>query len=340
MSVFASLRRARALLGGLLLLAAACSNPAVPNPSPTPQPQPLPGPKPVAAVAVSPAALTLEVNASQQLTVTLRAADSTLLADRDVQWSSDDATKVAVDANGRVTAVAAGSAKITAWSEGKTGTMQVTVPVQQPVAVAHVVLSPGNANLEPGQSVGTTLRVYDAQGQILTGRAVTYTSSNETVATVDAMGRIRAQQGGTAWITAEVEGKTARVHVEVPMWLEYRVNTINGPAFTYTVTRRMYDGKDAEVRVTLLAGILRRSTTSTAYELHLTLQQQTEGYYIVDRIITDRGTVEWSWTPGLKLVSTTTPGQEIFVGVTNTTLKAFQLPIEGEVKADLTFQKF
>jgi uncharacterized protein YjdB len=69
-----------------------------------------------------------------------------------ITWSTN-AAAVATVAGGVVTAVSAGSAVITATSEGKSGTATITVTPPPPAAVATVVVSPSTASVQVG---GTT----------------------------------------------------------------------------------------------------------------------------------------------------------------------------------------
>jgi hypothetical protein len=64
---------------------------------------------------------------TQQLAAVTRDAASNVLIGRVVTWAASDQSKATVDANGLVTAVAAGTTIITATSEGKTGTAQIIV---------------------------------------------------------------------------------------------------------------------------------------------------------------------------------------------------------------------
>ena len=88
---------------------------------------------PVATVAVAPLTASILVGANQQLTATTRDAAGNVLAGRVVTWGSSNTSKATVDATGLVTAVAAGTAIITATSEGKSGSAQITVNVPPPV---------------------------------------------------------------------------------------------------------------------------------------------------------------------------------------------------------------
>src|SRR3970282_2245815 len=94
---------------------------------------------PVASVTVSPASATLVEGESTQFDASVRDEGGQTLADRVVAWATSDPTIATVSATGLVTGVAAGTARISATSEGKGDTATVTV---NPVAVASVSVSP------------------------------------------------------------------------------------------------------------------------------------------------------------------------------------------------------
>src|SRR6266480_974971 len=80
---------------------------------------------PVAAVTVNPASLT--VSATAQLTATPKDSNGTALSGRAVTWATNNPAVATVSGSGLVTGVAAGSATITATSEGKSGSATITV---------------------------------------------------------------------------------------------------------------------------------------------------------------------------------------------------------------------
>ncbi|HEX4934900.1 MAG TPA: Ig-like domain-containing protein, partial [Gemmatimonadaceae bacterium] len=86
-----------------------------------------PPPAPVATVAVAPDTATLVRAQGRTLAATLRDAAGNVLAGRAVAWSSSAVTVATVTADGAVTAVAPGVARIAATSEGKEGAATITV---------------------------------------------------------------------------------------------------------------------------------------------------------------------------------------------------------------------
>ena len=84
---------------------------------------------PVARIDIGGAALggAMYVGQSAQLTASLVGAGDEVLPVRPLTWGSSDNSKVAVDATGKVTAIAVGSATITASTDAKSATTTVTV---------------------------------------------------------------------------------------------------------------------------------------------------------------------------------------------------------------------
>jgi uncharacterized protein YjdB len=187
------------------------------------------GNAPVASVAVSPKSDTMTVHGTRQLSVTVRDASGNVLTGRSVSWESLNSTLAAVDGNGLVTALAAGTARIRAVSEGIADTATLTINPEPPAAVATVTVSLNSPSIEVGQQTTAIATTKDASGNVLTGRAVTWTSSNAAIATVDTAGRVRAVAAGSASITATSEGKSGSATVTV-------TNPAPAPVATVTVS--------------------------------------------------------------------------------------------------------
>jgi uncharacterized protein YjdB len=169
-------------------------------------------PVPVASVSVSPATASLVIGSTVQLSATTKDASGNTLTGRTVTWSTSDASIASVDANGLVTANALGSATITATSETKTATAQITVTV---APVAKVDVSPATVTVALNATTQLTATTSDASGRVLTGRTVTWSSSDQTKATVDANGLVKGLAYGQVTITATSEGKTGTATVKV-----------------------------------------------------------------------------------------------------------------------------
>ena len=84
-------------------------------------------PVPVNAVTVTPAAVSLAVGDTATLSATLTDSSGSALFGRAITWSSSDPTVATVLVTGFVRGITAGTATITATSEGHSGTAVVTV---------------------------------------------------------------------------------------------------------------------------------------------------------------------------------------------------------------------
>ena len=150
----------------------------------------------VTGVTLNKTALTLETGASETLTATVAPAEAT---NKKVTWKSDKPEIASVDANGKVTGVKAGEATITVTTEdgGKTATCKVTV---KPNLVSEITLAALAIYVGESKAVTATVKPDDA-----TNKELTWTSSDETVATVDATGKVTGKKIGTATITATAQ---------------------------------------------------------------------------------------------------------------------------------------
>jgi uncharacterized protein YjdB len=152
------------------------------------------------------------VGQTSQATAVTRDANGNTLTGRTVTWTSSNTSVATVNSSGLVTTLAAGSTTITGTSETKTGTATLTVTVA-PVATVTVTLTPSSVNV--GQTSQASAVTRDANNNVLTGRTVTWTSSNPNVATVNSAGLITTLSAGTTTITGTSETKTGTATLTV-----------------------------------------------------------------------------------------------------------------------------
>ena len=178
----------------------------------TPQPVPVSSVS-ISGSGVSDGKLSLKLGASVQLTATVTPSNAT---DKTVSWTSSNSS-VAKVSDGKVTAVKAGTATITATAGGKTASVVVTV-TDNPVSVESVSVSGdgvsgGKLSLKSGASAQLTATVKPDNA---TDRKVTWTSSDSSVANVMGTGVVTAgSKAGKATVTATAGGKSASVEVTV-----------------------------------------------------------------------------------------------------------------------------
>jgi hypothetical protein len=84
-----------------------------------------------------------------------------------------------------------------------------------PVPVGEVTVTATATSIPVGQTTQASAAVRDADGNVLSGRTVTWSSSNQGVATVDTNGLITGVSPGTTMISAAAEGRTGSIQIQV-----------------------------------------------------------------------------------------------------------------------------
>lgn len=170
---------------------------------------------PVASVSLTLPSPTLLTGQTQQAVATPRDATGAALMDRTVTWQSANTAVASVNASGTISAVAPGTDVITASSEGVSAQGTLTVMPVPPVPVATVSVSPVSPTLQVGGTVQLTAVTRDANGSVLSGRLITWTSTNTAIVTVSSSGLVSALSAGTAGVIASSEGQTATSSITV-----------------------------------------------------------------------------------------------------------------------------
>ncbi len=212
----------------------------------TPQPVPVSSVS-ISGSGVSDGKLSLKSGASMQLTATVTPSNAT---DKTVSWTSSNSS-VAKVSDGKITAVKAGTATITATAGGKTASVVVTV-ADNPVPVTSVSISGdgvsgGKLSLKSGASAQLTATVKPDNA---TDRKVTWTSSDSSVANVMGTGVVTAgSKAGRATVTATAGGVSASVEVTVEAQDPYaeldalaKAHASDLEDGTYVVSTRLKDG--------------------------------------------------------------------------------------------------
>lgn len=177
------------------------------------------------SIALSESTVSLEAGAAKNVTVVVKGANDKAATNQAVTVASNNeavATAKAADGKITVTGVAAGTANIVVTSVANkevTATIPVTVtaaPVTPTnpteVAVSAITLSQSSALLSAGKTVALAATVAPENA---TNKAVTWTSSDASVATVDANGVVTAVSAGKATITATAGTVSATCDVTV-----------------------------------------------------------------------------------------------------------------------------
>jgi serine/threonine protein kinase len=166
----------------------------------------------VAAVSVTPARP--EVSVGDEVTVRARPVDvnGNALSGRQVRWVSGNTSIATVTQSGMIRGVAEGSTPITATVEDQSASVNVRV---MPVGVEAVNVTPVNSEVFEGETISLNASVVDESGRPMSGQAVTWLSSDLSVATVTAAGVVTGVKAGSARVTARSGGQAGSAVVTV-----------------------------------------------------------------------------------------------------------------------------
>ncbi len=164
-------------------------------------------------VTVSLSAATIQVGQTATATAAGLDQNGAAIATGAVSWSTGSPSIATVSEAGVVSGVAPGQVSIVATAGGRSGQASLTVI---PVPVATVSVTPAAVTLAIGATQQFAASALGASGQTLTGRAVTWASSDSTVARLSTSnGLVSALATGSATITATSEGKSGTATVTV-----------------------------------------------------------------------------------------------------------------------------
>ncbi|WKY43368.1 Ig-like domain-containing protein [Eubacteriaceae bacterium ES2] len=152
--------------------------------------------QPVLGVTLNKTSTTLSVGDTETLTATFNPTNASSHA---YSWSSDNASIASVDVNGLVTANHPGTANIIATTAAGSKTASCTVTVEAvSLAVTGISLDQESLDLVYQETADLTATVEPA---VATNKGVSWSSSDDTIASVDINGKVTAVHAGMAIIT-------------------------------------------------------------------------------------------------------------------------------------------
>jgi uncharacterized protein YjdB len=214
---------------------------------------------PVASVTITPANATLDVGDSARFTAVARDENGAPLSGRPIRWTSSSPVVATVSSSGMVTALSSGASIIKAESEGKSALASINVAAR-PVASVHI--TPSMDTVLAGQSVQLLATLLDDSGDPLAGKAVQWSSSNTSIASVSATGSVTGVSPGVVTVTATSEGKSGTAGVRVLASGPASI-TINPSSATVAVGDRLQLTAKDQNGQTLPASDLTWSSTDT-----------------------------------------------------------------------------
>jgi uncharacterized protein YjdB len=97
----------------------------------------------------------------------------------------------------------------------ETGQADALLKELGPQPVGRIVMSAEFPVLHVGQTQPLTVKMWDKKGRAVTGRLVTWSSSNDAVALVSANGEVTGMNPGRATLFASAEGNSSSTNIEV-----------------------------------------------------------------------------------------------------------------------------
>ena len=268
---------------------------------------------PVSSVELDRSSLSLKKGDVYTLNATVKPDDAT---DKTVSWKSSNTSVATVDSNGKVKAIAGGSATITATAGGVSAKCSVTVSVP----VTSVSLNKTSLNLMVGDTETLSATIYPSDA---TNKNVTWKSSNTSVATVQS-GKVSAVGVGTAQITVTTNNGSKKAtctvtvipkgdpgpkgykvfikhggefkYDDIPEW-----GTYQGKAFTSPNTKYNYSGDNHELNVTTSSTEVKNMLNELGMSINqlyenygmdspeIFVKKNTSGYYVEPGDIADEG---------------------------------------------------
>lgn len=193
--------------------------------------------------------------------------------EKDMTYQTDNTDVINIDEYNGITGLAAGTATVTGTTDnGITDTFTVTVKKEKPLL--GISLNQETINLAKGNSRQLTVN-YDPV-DTLDDKTVTWTTSDETIASVDNTGKVTAVGNGEATITATVGSFTASCKVIIS---ETLLGDIDGngkiQAFDALMALQIATGKKTGTTEEITVADVDKSGNVEAYDALKILQYAT-----------------------------------------------------------------
>ncbi len=152
-------------------------------------------------ISAAPSSLTLSVNSIATVVATAFDCKGNSIAKKTITYSSVNSAVATVTINGQVIAVGVGQTTVSATADGHAATVPVTVT---PETAASITVNPPTATLRRGDTKQLSFVAFNAARNPISGVTVRWSSSNASIVSVDANGRITALTAGVATVAADV----------------------------------------------------------------------------------------------------------------------------------------
>jgi uncharacterized protein YjdB len=152
-----------------------------------------------AAITISPEGASFaSIGEARLFVAEVRDGADNVLPDASVSWATVNEGIASVDATGLVTAVSPGATQLVATA----GAVADTVALLVSQVADSVAVTPVTDSIEPGETTALSAVVFDAEGVVIVGAPVTWSSLAPTIAGVDGSGVVTGESEGDAQVEA------------------------------------------------------------------------------------------------------------------------------------------
>jgi glucan-binding YG repeat protein/GH25 family lysozyme M1 (1,4-beta-N-acetylmuramidase) len=242
-------------------------------------------------------------------TITLK-FKATAVSVKGVKWTSSNKKIATVSSKGIVTAKSAGFVNIKATKSGKSVTCKVKViPL---IKASAISVSPTTLSLYVGNSKSLSYSLTTPAGApVETNEAVTWSSSNKAVATVNSAGLVTGKKSGMVTITAKTESGLAASATVTVMTIEVEQSTVQltqgtqmyAPINIYGAEVKYKSSKTSVATVNANTGFITASQTNTGSAKITATTSEGDAVSITVKVVdyptiidvsTWQGTIDWS----------------------------------------------
>jgi hypothetical protein len=182
----------------------------------------------IASLTVSVTSTRLEVGQVVDVNLTAQSHAGETLQDVSAEWHSSNEDVAVFQSPARLEIVGQGDVEIWAAADSiESNRLRIEAELLDPSDTAFVIVEPRQIALADGDTASLQASVRSSSGRTRDGVAVEWSSSDTSVATVDADGRVTAKGEGSTWVSASVEaGETLASKVVVTPqddWLRPRI---------------------------------------------------------------------------------------------------------------------
>ncbi|AZK45069.1 type I pullulanase [Paenibacillus lentus] len=165
----------------------------------------------VSKIDLTPDTIGLEPGMIRSMTAVVRDQKGNPMTGASIEWSTSDSTVATVSERGLIRAESAGTATITATVGHVQASSTVQVGTLHPTKLALT----GASEVYATQSTFISATLQDQFGQPLKGKALAWSSSDPSIATVSATGEVKGIKPGTVTITAQIGELKAEKQLKV-----------------------------------------------------------------------------------------------------------------------------